>query len=375
LSNWLRKIISQFRLFEETLNNDAKQSIYGIYQTHDDAYLIFGKEEIKDKNDYRYKAILIKINSDGKLMWNKSYDDVHKLVFTSVIESPQNQFIAAGYEQSMDSEKKITLRKINQVGQVIKTKKVGYDNQSMLAKKIINTSDGGLILVGLITSKDMKKDIIVIKLDSEMNKQWEKRIGGKENENISSIIELQRGGYVMVGSKGKMDDFYNDILIIKLDADGQKVISQTYGGLRDYIGKDIIQTDDGFIVVGKKEKKNNYADVLVLKLDSDFKKIWQKNLGGKAWSEGIGIINNGKNYIIGANTNSGGSFDAWFICIDENGNKIWDKTYGGEKRDMITGFIKTSDGGFVATGYNNSENDKKNIWLIKLNREGKLEKN
>jgi hypothetical protein len=43
-------------------------------------------------------------------------------------------------------------------------------------------------------------DIVLMKLDFEGNIQWQKLIGGYENEYIVSLFQLSTGEYILAGS-------------------------------------------------------------------------------------------------------------------------------------------------------------------------------
>jgi hypothetical protein len=64
------------------------------------------------------------------------------------------------------------------------------------------------------------------------------------------------------------------------------------------------------------------------------------------------------------------------VRTDAEGNELWRKTFGGKKGDVAHSVRRTTDGGFIVTGYNASfaaaEND---VYLIKLTDEGEVEWN
>ncbi|HRN80284.1 MAG TPA: T9SS type A sorting domain-containing protein [Ferruginibacter sp.] len=73
------------------------------------------------------------------------------------------------------------------------------------------------------------------------------------------------------------------------------------------------------------------------------------------------------------------SSDAWIIKLDEFGDLIWQKSVGGTGTDYYNAVIATPDGGFLCTGYTNSNNgditDSRgggDLWITKFNQAGNI---
>lgn len=51
---------------------------------------------------------------------------------------------------------------------------------------------------------------------------------------------------------------------------------------------------------------------------------------------------------------SRGGHDYWLVKTDRNGQKQWDKRYGGSKDDILTSVVQSADGGYLLGGYSAS---------------------
>ncbi|MDC3309283.1 hypothetical protein OAV26_03535, partial [Crocinitomicaceae bacterium] len=129
----------------------------------------------------------------------------------------------------------------------------------------------------------------------------------------------------------------------------------------------IDQTDDGgYIVVGHSTSNDgdlnyNYGirDCYILKLDATGHKMWQKIFGGTG-TESIQSIQQTSDggYIAAGYSNSNdfdvignhGGFDFWILKLDVFGNIIWQRSLGGSFTEHAYSIKQTSDGGYIVTG-------------------------
>ncbi|QMU28778.1 T9SS type A sorting domain-containing protein [Adhaeribacter radiodurans] len=123
-------------------------------------------------------------------------------------------------------------------------------------------------------------------------------------------------------------------------------------------------------------------------------KLWDKTYGGNR-SDKIASVQQTSDggYILGGSSNSdisgdkseanrgvctdeNCSTDYWVIKLNVNGSKTWDKTIGGNKKDELRRIQQTDDGGYILTGFSNSDKsgDKADshtgIWMVKLKPDG-----
>ena len=125
------------------------------------------------------------------------------------------------------------------------------------------TSDGGYIIVGQ-TFGAGGGDLLLMKLDSNGNIQWQKTYGEPGYDWAYDVEETQDGGYIVGGGTGSFGaarlDMWGwwDMWILKLDSHGNVQWQKTYGGWgvgidglnAEYV-HDLLQTSDGgYIVVG-----------------------------------------------------------------------------------------------------------------------------
>jgi len=90
---------------------------------------------------------------------------------------------------------------------------------------------------------------------------------------------------------------------------------------------------------------------------------WDKSFGGtdsdelaviEQTSDGGYILAGSSKSGAGGNKSSGnnGSYDAWIVRLDANGNKAWDRNYGDSGENVVYALAQAGDGGFVVGGRN-----------------------
>jgi hypothetical protein len=259
-----------------------------------------------------------------------------------------------------------------------------------IGHSITTTPDGGFVLTGRTSSNDgdfkgMRKDksnIFIIKLDSSVNVQWKKLFGVSSTGSGSPIITTPDGGYVLTGTTGYNDGEFegikkggDDIFVIKLDSRGEILWKKTFGDKRDEWGHSITTTPDGGYVVSGRTDSNDgdfkgmnkgESDIFAIKLDSLGDVVWKKLIGGSSTEMVSSIItttSDGGYVLTGwSNSNDGdfkgmnkGGKDILVIKLDSRGDVQWKKMFGGSSKDDYGYSITTTpDGGFVLTGRTSS---------------------
>jgi hypothetical protein len=217
-------------------------------------------------------------------------------------------------------------------------------------------------------------DVYVLKLDATGTKVWEKTFGGSYDDRAYCIQQTSDGGYIVAGYTWSSSE-WEDVYILKLDANGNKLWEKTFGG-SDNDGAWFIQQtiDGGYIVAGyTKSYGSGWYNAYLLKLDGAGNKVWEKVFGGSSWDEARSIQQtNDGGYIVAGYTSSfgAGSYDVYVLKLDTTGTKVWEKTFGGSYDDRAYCIQQTSDGGYIVAGYTWSPSEWEDVYILKLDASG-----
>jgi len=270
-SFWILKLDSTGYLsWQKTHGGDWIDIARSIQQTADGGYIVAGVSGAYGDEDIS----ILKIDGLGETIWSKIFGGDHADEANSIIETTDGNFVIAGSTKSFgagEDDYNVWVLNIDALGNHIGSNYFGSPTRKDEANKIIQTYDGGFILVGSTSSfgsGDM--DIWVIKLSSSLMYQWSQTFGGGFADYGKDIQQTTDGGYIVAGSTYSYGAGERDAWVIKLNASGDTIWSHTYGGPGDDYAMSVRQTTGGGYVVagGTASYGNGEHDMWVLKLDA-----------------------------------------------------------------------------------------------------------
>jgi len=210
-------------------------------------------------------------------------------------------------------------------------------------------SNGKYIIVGETTLSSDKgglggKDGFLMRVDSLGNLELLKTYGGASDDSIRSFEELQDGNYLIAGTTKSFGDPNGDIFLAKISSSTGNVIwSKVFGtnGVDDlpFIARGD-NSYDNYIYLTFSTQYQTFGgrDIIVMKLDQNGNIIWQKRFGGVRDDIPYKIVFHGRQvyyyddylFIIGYTSSyRAGSWHGLLIKLKTNGNLEYAKIYGG----------------------------------------------
>lgn len=248
---------------------------------------------------------------------------------------------------------------------------------------VLELTDGGYVIAGSTASYGSgQNDLWLIKTDYEGNELWNRTFGGDESDFSSEVLEMDDGGYLLLGSTkdDAIDDF--NLLLIKTDSEGLEEWNKTFGGSKTDLSRDLLKTRDGGYVLGGDTESygtDGSSDFWLIKVDPEGNESWNRTFGGIG-SDYFGSVRETDDvgYILFGSTSSygNGNFDLWLIKTDPEGHELWNRTFGEFRRDNGVSALQTEDGGYLLMGRTRVDNlgiSGDVIWLIKTDSEGNEE--
>ncbi|MFN6991315.1 MAG: Ig-like domain-containing protein, partial [Fervidobacterium sp.] len=325
-------------------------------------------------------ALIIKLDSQGNTLWKKAYGGIKDDVANYICNSKDGGYILVGWTESYFNSKDVYILKIDKDGNLIWDKRLGGTAPDE-GKKIIPAIDEGFIIVGNTYSFNVKqKSGYVLKINEEGNLEWQVVTSLNNWEEIN-CVEKTNDGYILVGST-YIEKEKRDILIVKLDQFGNILWKKLIGGKEDKQGNCIRKSLSGdFLITGTVLNGSYKSDLYVARIDNYGNLKWQATLGGTGWDTGRSLVeDNDGNFVICGFTESfgNGGKDVYVLKISHDGNLIWQRTFGGIgdevcnsiKKDSVLNFESLE--GFHIVGWTNTFSNNKEVYIIKINKDGKI---
>ncbi len=254
-----------------------------IVQTSDGGFAVLGNTFSKGAGDNDFW--LLRLDALGSVVWEKTFGGSStELGYELVQTTSDGGFALVGGTASKGAGgADFWVLKLDASGNTVWDKTFGQINTEV-AHSIVQTSDGGFAVAGYTRSKGRGgQDFWVLKLNALGNKTWDKTFGGSNTEIAHSIVQTSDGGFAVAGTINKGGG-NTDFWVLKLNATGNKTWEKTFGGSNTEIAHSIVQTSDGgFAVAGQttsNKGKVGIIDVLILKLNALGEKTWEKTFGG-----------------------------------------------------------------------------------------------
>ena len=235
---------------------------------------------------------VLKLNRRGELEWSKYYGGSFTDTPLGIVKTTDNGFILVGSSDSNDVDIKnnkgsydFWVIKLSSNGVLLWEKSFG-GSEIDEARAISASHDGNFIVVGDTRSSDGDinlnnggADIWVLKISTEGNLIWEKTFGGTGFDVAQSISMTQDNGFVIAGSSRSSDNGFtnqgqNDALILKINSEGILEWQKIIGGSEIDFLYDAVELDDKTIIaVGESSSSDGnislnkgFSDGLILKI-------------------------------------------------------------------------------------------------------------
>ncbi len=334
-----------------------------ISLTTDGGYLLTGStnsyitgEEIVYGTTENTNLWLIKLNSEGKIIWQKQYREVDSYAYTGAGYQLSNGeiIVVTNYKQDIDQVSSYPLfLRLGDDGVMI--------SQNILDEGFIETAidigNDNLLVAGSYRDPAGNRDYWLLKLNSAGQILWQKSYGKEQTDDVLNAVVQTANGYMLAG---RMD---GDSWLLEVDQLGNILWQKLYScnistGEELPVNGIAYDSNDGYTLVG------DSINLLVARLGLDGSVQWVKKYGS---GQGNTIINAGDGgYVIGGRGVTNG-----LMKINKDGDILWSKLYG-TKKGYITSTVLDVNNDIIFTSRHDAFPYDYNIQVVKLPASGSL---
>jgi hypothetical protein len=266
----------------------AQSTCTFILQTSDGGYLLcFGVTVFFNDVEYWING-LVKFDSSGDVEWIEEYNDGFDFGVAPVsLLEVEDGFIACGYAGNVDANPDNTmpqaaLLKTDLMGgsQWFKEYDVGPNDDYLWG--ICKTNDGGYLLTGWAINQANVADYLMVKTNSDGDKEWSNTNGGDNYDFGQSrdCFQTSDGGYIMCGYSYSFGAGDADFLVVKTDSSGKMEWNKTFGGRQRDVGWSMESTSDGYVfcVTMNYDSRTGKQNIFLAKADENGNTHWQVDL-------------------------------------------------------------------------------------------------
>lgn len=279
--------------------------------------------------------------------------------FTDIIFDGENYYAIGNSTNQINNSSDVYLVKLDTNFQIVWSKyyDIGGDERG---QKIIKTIDENLVLLANTNvNYNSSYDIYILNLDTSGNIIWDNYYGGADWDLGNDLVE-NNNGFLIVGETFSFGNGDLDGYLLQLGFNGELLMDSTFGGIKSDKFSSIIKTQNGYVIAGSTTEENSDSlSATILNLSPTLDLIFLKMYGGLnddhfnsiAQTTDLGYIAVGYSQSYGY-----GDKDIYYVKVDNNGNQIYDQvlginTTGDNKDDEAMHVVATSNNEYLVTGY------------------------
>jgi len=320
------------------------------------------------------KAKIMKLDTSGKLIFEKVYNSKRSSTFTSLLVIEDGYIVVgsmAGDQENRNGKQLGLIAKYDKNGELL-WEKVYESSGNVQFSKIQRIADG-YIVVGSSVVSNPKEDTIdggalIFKYDFEGNLVWQKFHGNQTKARFNSFVVVDSAIYAV----GKNEDDLGILVRCSLDGNIEWEKSYTYTDEAGF--SDIVAKNQSLFVVGSKkilpnsieneERKTSNTDALLLKYNLSGDIEFEKVFGGSNQDGYVSLTTNRNYLFVVGYSNSldsglkiftdGKKKTGILIKYDIDGDIERKAIFGGSNNDIMTSII-TDNSNVYMTAVSNSK--------------------
>jgi hypothetical protein len=294
--NWILRLDASGNiLWERSFGFSGHDHSYDIVQTADGGFVFIGFMDLtaaradgyQGKGDHSTRHGVgefwcTKVDANGELLWRFYFGGSNNDRAHAVAPAPDGGFVLAGFSESGDFDISAPngsydfwVIKVGPTGEMVWERNLGGSGIE-IASDITAIPGGGYMVVGHSFSSDGDislqngaSDIWVVHLSEAGAMVWERTYGGEAFDAAESICPLSDGTFLLTGTSRSVspemeNQGENDLVALKIDAEGEVLWLTTYGGSGIDLAFDGVEGPDGslFVVGELAEPGSSQWDVL-----------------------------------------------------------------------------------------------------------------
>ena len=354
--------------FEKSFGGPKADLGRAVLQTRDHGFVEVGVSEGELGDDNDLDIFVVRTDVDGTLLWARRYDDGFQEFGEDVLQTTEDNFLVVGSRKAtVDSPDETFLVKLSPRGELLWSQAYGEGGLDERGRQLLATNDGGFLITGFRQQPGSdRKEVLLVKVDADGNVLWRSTYGAYFNQEGVGAINGENGGYLVGANVEDGDGVDSDIALLSVSASGELLWHRTLNATTENEQmEDLIRTSDGQLAfVGSVD---NFNKAVIAKADLNGELLWYEEVDESDFDDELnGLIeeDNGENLVaVGQTTPSAENFDVLMVKVNAaSGQRIWERRLGdATSTDIGQGLATTLDGGYALAAFSSR------IFLVEAN--------
>ncbi len=314
---------------------------------------------------------LIRLTAEGDTLWTRRYGGPDPDRFQSIQPASGRGFIVAGTTASRGhGNDDIWLVRLDAQGDTLWTRCFGGARweEGCCAQE---TRDGGYIVVGHETSfGGCDWDIYVVRTDADGREIWDYEFNGYDNywDYGYGVVQTEDGGFLVVGASAMNVGTEYDMLVLKVSAGGQHLWVKTYGTYGEEYGMSVGRTRDGCYVVAGHQWDGLNNCVRLWKVDDKGDSLWCRSYAESNSAGGLCVHATADGgFLVAGQAGSHVNPDAYLLRTDDTGLPIWQGKIDMGGREVAYAICPAGADGCCVVGTTGSPPSvPPDLWVLRL---------
>lgn len=252
-------------LWQKFFGGPAGESGEDIVQTSDGNYMITGVTSgfgsgLRD-------VYVLKVNSSGTLIWSKTFGGAADDGGSSLCNADTGDVMLFNFTDNYGAlNRDLYVIRINSVGDSLGSWRYGGAEYEE-AQSIERTNDGNFILFGHTASfGHIEHNTYAVKISGTGTVIWQNNYGGSMHDGGEHGKQCNEGGYIFAGRSVSFANNFEQMYLIKTDESGNMQWQKDLGGTDDDAAYNIMETNEAYFLVGNtRSVTNGNNDVFLIK--------------------------------------------------------------------------------------------------------------
>lgn len=297
-------------------------------------------------------ALIMSINPLGDTSWVRTLGlpNAQERLY-DVIEMPNGTILTCGF--STGSLVTMTAA-YSPLGELLWMREFDPPSGASQAAAVLPADDGGFFVLArrMVSGRDL--DFWLIRCDANGDSLWSNTYGTVRTDVPDALLPGPDGGLELFGSSRHEGNLIYDLYHVSTDGNGTEISSVAMGDEASWetLGGACLDPESGDYIIAGEASEGQPRHGLALRLTSEGSVLWEEHYTAGRASEKIGGVApylEGGAFLAGWTGTTVLAPQLWLLSVGVNGDTSWTWT-GTEMGWAFDDLAKLADGGFLACG-------------------------